>query len=188
MSSCMVQHLPVPRRATARAPLQQSHPQTAGAEWLLHLHPLCFSETQPSSSPSALLRPSTTLGTQSHSARSQKEGRETPTPNWPKCSGMAGQTYLEALWQMLCPCGMAGLRGTSCRCTRHHLHWVAVSWQRKVMGQPSLPASPMAPRRESKAALQLPGSQLPCHDTLPVLGPCCCAMWRAADLCDSLSL
>lgn len=116
MSSCMVQHLPVPRRATARALLQQSHPQTAWAEWLLHLHPLCFSETQPSSSPSALLRPGTTLGAQSHSARSQKGGRETPTPNWPKCSGMAGQTYLEALWQMLCPCGMAGLRGTRCRC------------------------------------------------------------------------
>lgn len=69
MSLCTVWHLAVPCRATARAQLQQSQPQTAWAGWLLNLHPLCFSETQPSSSPSALLCPSTTLGAESHSAR-----------------------------------------------------------------------------------------------------------------------
>lgn len=189
MSLCTVWHLPVLCRATARAQLQQSQPQTAWAEWLLNLlYPLCVSETQLSSSPSALLCPSTMLGAESHSARSQKGGREMPTPNWPKCSGMAGHTYLAALWQMQCPCGMAGLRGTSCRCTRHHLLWVAVSWQQKVTGQPSLPASPMVPKRETEAALQLPGFLLHCHDTPPVLDPCCWALWRAAELCDTLSL
>lgn len=41
----------------------------------------------------------------------------------------------------------------------HHWHWAAVSWQQKVMGRYSLPASLMAPNGEAEAALQLPGSQ-----------------------------
>lgn len=106
-------------------------------------------------------------------ARCQKGGREMPTPNWPKCSGTSGHTYLAALWQMQCPCGMVGLRGTSCRCTRHHLLWVLVSWQQKFTRQPSLPAFPMVPKRETE---ELPGSQLRCHDTpmslVLAVGPC----------------